>query len=142
MKSCQQTSKFKLDNFIKPRVLTKLIADKKVLLKWHLELLGSLTRKIEGDLFVCLEASVIEVFIRAVAIDWRNQLEYRHDIPRPEASFIDISASWPNTLVMGQVITCRVNCGGEITHQFPNFNGSTVEVLEWIRNFILMSAIT
>ena len=25
----------------------------------------------------------------------------------------------------------------EITYQFPNFNGETVEVLEWISNFIL-----
>ena len=24
----------------------------------------------------------------------------------------------------------------EITHPFPNFNGATVEVLEWISNFI------
>ena len=25
----------------------------------------------------------------------------------------------------------------EITYPFPNFNGATVEVLEWISNFIL-----
>ena len=34
---------------------------------------------------------------------------------------------------------------GEITYPFPNFNGSTVEVWEWISNFIthfIMDVIT
>ena len=33
----------------------------------------------------------------------------------------------------------------EITHPFPNFNGATVEVWEWIRNFsprFIMDVIT
>ena len=45
---------------------------------------------------------------------------------------------------MDKVITCLVKCD-EITYPFPNFNGCTVEVWEWISNFIthfMMDVIT
>ena len=34
------------------------------------------------------------------------------------------------------------NVWGEITYPFPNFNGSTVEVWEWMSNFIPRHVIT